>query len=55
MLNWVVLMLLGASLATTFEGLIVSFLSFSQTAKNGIFFISNMQCQVFFFFFLFAD
>ncbi|KAK1244006.1 hypothetical protein MKX08_002144 [Trichoderma sp. CBMAI-0020] len=34
MLNWAVLMLLGASLATTFEGLIVSLLSFSQSAKN---------------------
>lgn len=36
MLNWAVLMLLGASLATTFEGLIVSLLSFAQSTKNGI-------------------
>ncbi|KAL6886797.1 major facilitator superfamily domain-containing protein [Trichoderma evansii] len=34
MLNWARLMLLGASLAMTFEGLFVSLLSFSQFAKN---------------------
>lgn len=49
MLNWAVLMLLGASLATTFEGLIVSLLSFSQSAKNGISFISRYAMSVVFF------
>ncbi|KAL7919156.1 major facilitator superfamily domain-containing protein [Trichoderma austrokoningii] len=33
-LNWAVLALLGASLATTFEGLIVSLLSYSKSVKN---------------------